>query len=106
MCRARRGGDDDDGVVGGGVGIVSGREILPANVKPLHYDLTLEPDFEKFTYRGTVLIEYVFLRKKLGTGDAIVLSLFSPLYFFTFRVSSGFQFCEWSTAPVNLDLYR
>lgn len=33
------------------------REILPANVKPLHYDLTLEPNFEKFTYNGTVTIE-------------------------------------------------
>lgn len=35
------------------------REVLPTNVKPLHYDLTLEPDFEKFTYNGTVVIEYV-----------------------------------------------
>jgi len=35
------------------------REVLPRNVKPLHYDLTLEPDFEKFTYNGTVVIEYV-----------------------------------------------
>ena len=59
MCRARQGGDDD-GLGGGGMGVASGREILPTNVKPLHYDLTLEPDLEKFTYRGTVLIEYVF----------------------------------------------
>ena len=35
------------------------REVLPTNVKPLHYDLTLEPNFEKFTYEGTVAIEYV-----------------------------------------------
>ncbi len=35
------------------------REVLPTNVKPLHYDLTLEPDFGKFTYNGTVVIEYV-----------------------------------------------
>ncbi|QIX00043.1 hypothetical protein AMS68_005560 [Peltaster fructicola] len=33
------------------------REVLPTNVKPLHYDLTLEPDLEKFTFRGTVAIE-------------------------------------------------
>lgn len=38
---------------------VQGREVLPTNVKPQHYDLTLEPDFEKFTYEGTVIIEYV-----------------------------------------------
>ena len=38
---------------------VQGREVLPTNVKPVHYDLTLEPDFEKFNYDGTVIIEYV-----------------------------------------------
>jgi aminopeptidase 2 len=36
-----------------------GREVLPTNVKPMHYDLTLEPNFENFTYEGTVIIEYV-----------------------------------------------
>lgn len=35
------------------------REVLPTNVKPTHYDLTLEPDLEKFTYEGEVIIEYV-----------------------------------------------
>ena len=44
---------------GGGINVSQGREVLPTNVKPLHYDLTLEPDFEKFTYDGTVVIEYV-----------------------------------------------
>jgi aminopeptidase 2 len=38
--------------------VSKGREVLPANVKPVHYDLTLEPDFDKFTYNGTVTIEY------------------------------------------------
>lgn len=38
---------------------IQGREVLPTNVKPVHYDLTLEPDFEKFTYDGSVVIEYV-----------------------------------------------
>lgn len=33
------------------------REVLPTNVKPLHYDLTLEPDFDKFTYEGRVITE-------------------------------------------------
>ena len=36
-----------------------GREVLPTNVKPVHYDLTLEPNLEKFTFEGTVIIEYV-----------------------------------------------
>ena len=44
---------------GGASSFSQGREVLPDNVKPLHYDLTLEPDFEKFTYEGTVVIEYV-----------------------------------------------
>ncbi|SLM36209.1 aminopeptidase [Lasallia pustulata] len=37
--------------------VSKGREVLPTNVKPLHYDLTLEPDFEKFSYEGTVVID-------------------------------------------------
>ena len=45
---------------GGQTGINSHREVLPTNVKPIHYDLTLEPDFEKFTYDGKVVIEYVW----------------------------------------------
>ena len=40
-----------------GVDISKGRQVLPTNVKPLHYDLTLEPNFENFTYEGTVVIE-------------------------------------------------
>jgi aminopeptidase 2 len=39
------------------IDIAKGREVLPKNVKPVHYDLTLEPDFEKFTYEGTVSID-------------------------------------------------
>lgn len=33
------------------------REVLPTNVKPLHYDLVLEPLFDTFTFDGTVAIE-------------------------------------------------
>jgi aminopeptidase 2 len=51
MCSSRR---DTSGSTN-----VQGREVLPTNVKPQHYDLTLEPNFEKFTYEGTVTIEYV-----------------------------------------------
>ena len=39
--------------------VSKGREVLPTNVKPTHYELTLEPDFAKFNYEGTVVIEYV-----------------------------------------------
>lgn len=53
MCKMRGAMNGD---VGGSV-IAQGREILPANVVPKHYHLTLEPDFEKFTFEGTVLID-------------------------------------------------
>lgn len=35
-----------------------GRELLPTNVVPRHYDVTLEPDFEKFTFEGKVVIDF------------------------------------------------
>ncbi len=41
--------------------VTKGREVLPANVKPKHYDLTLEPNLETFDYEGTVHIEYELL---------------------------------------------
>lgn len=53
MCR----GDAD--LPGRGIDVNNTRVLLTTNVKPLHYDLTLEPDFEKFTYEGTAVIEYV-----------------------------------------------
>ena len=37
--------------------VTKGREILPANVVPRHYDLTLEPDFKKLTYEGKVIVD-------------------------------------------------
>ncbi|KAI0456585.1 peptidase family M1-domain-containing protein [Xylaria acuta] len=36
----------------------SGRELLPTNVIPRHYDVTLEPDFNKFTFEGKVVIDF------------------------------------------------
>lgn len=33
------------------------REILPTNVKPLRYELALEPDFSKFTFLGHLSID-------------------------------------------------
>lgn len=34
-----------------------GRVVLPTNVVPKHYDVTLEADFEKFTFAGQVTID-------------------------------------------------
>ncbi|KAF2764464.1 hypothetical protein EJ03DRAFT_385927 [Teratosphaeria nubilosa] len=53
MCRGRREADAAET----SLDIAKGREVLPKNVKPLHYDLTLEPNFEAFQYEGTVSIE-------------------------------------------------
>ncbi len=53
MCKL--GGERD--VADSGLDVKKGREILPANVIPKHYDLTLEPDFKKLTYEGTVVID-------------------------------------------------
>lgn len=33
------------------------RDILPVNVSPVHYDLTIEPNFETFKFDGTVEID-------------------------------------------------
>ncbi|QRD85770.1 aminopeptidase [Aspergillus flavus] len=44
-------------VPSGSTNITHGREVLPTNVKPVHYDLTLEPNFESFKYEGTVVID-------------------------------------------------
>lgn len=53
MCRHSLGAD----VVESGVDVTKGRVVLPTNVKPLHYRLTLEPNLESFEYYGTVEIE-------------------------------------------------
>ncbi|KAK4616064.1 Aminopeptidase 2 [Fulvia fulva] len=37
--------------------ISKGRVVLPKNVKPLHYNVTLEPNFKTFKYDGKVEIE-------------------------------------------------
>lgn len=41
------------------VDVSKGREVLPKNVKPTHYHLTLEPNLETFEFNGHVEIEYV-----------------------------------------------
>lgn len=53
MCKLHGEGD----VAGAGTDISKGREILPANVVPRHYDITMEPDFKTLTYKGTVVVD-------------------------------------------------
>lgn len=55
MCRAQAGVDQTGG--GAAPGSTHGRELLPANVIPRHYHVTLEPDFNKLTFDGTVVID-------------------------------------------------
>ena len=62
--------------------VSKGREVLPTNVKPVHYDLTLEPDFEKFSYEGRVVIEYVWpkdVETTLGTRRPVKRVSMKPL---------------------------
>ncbi|GMF62557.1 unnamed protein product [[Candida] boidinii] len=49
--------------------ISTGRQILPTNVKPTHYNVTLEPLFDSFTFNGEVKIEL----KVNETSDSIAL---------------------------------
>jgi aminopeptidase 2 len=35
------------------------RVVLPTNVTPSHYTLTITPDLKKYTFRGYVEIKYV-----------------------------------------------
>ncbi|KAF2196759.1 hypothetical protein GQ43DRAFT_382549 [Delitschia confertaspora ATCC 74209] len=53
MCRHQYGSED----INSSMDITQAREVLPKNVKPVHYDLTLEPNFENFTYEGKVVID-------------------------------------------------
>lgn len=36
------------------------RQLLPTNVKPTNYNLTLNPNFETFKFDGNVVIRYEF----------------------------------------------
>ncbi|KAH6709252.1 peptidase family M1-domain-containing protein [Leptodontidium sp. MPI-SDFR-AT-0119] len=53
MCRSQ--GERD--VESGGMDVTKGRQILPADVVPKHYNITLEPNFETFKFKGTVVID-------------------------------------------------
>ena len=43
--------------------------VLPDNVRPVHYDLTLTPDFEDFTFSGEVDIA---VRMEAGTSEIVL----------------------------------
>ncbi|EPS37099.1 hypothetical protein H072_9309 [Dactylellina haptotyla CBS 200.50] len=55
MCRTHHLGGADD--VASSIDVTQGREVLPKAIKPLHYVVQLEPDFEKFTFDGTVTVD-------------------------------------------------
>jgi aminopeptidase 2 len=52
MCRQTGMGSDPTAV-----NIQQSRQVLPTDVKPLHYRLTLEPNFKTFEFDGEVCIE-------------------------------------------------
>ena len=43
----------------------TGPVTLPTNVRPLSYDITLEPDLEEFTFLGAETIEVEILERRL-----------------------------------------
>ncbi|KOS20944.1 Aminopeptidase 2 [Escovopsis weberi] len=51
MCRSQAASE------GAATFAVQGRELLPVNVVPLHYHVTLEPNFDTLRYDGTVVID-------------------------------------------------
>ncbi|KAK9478829.1 peptidase family M1-domain-containing protein [Lipomyces japonicus] len=64
--------------VAGGASSSGEREILPQNVKPLNYNLTLEPDFEKFTFDGTVdIVLDVFETSRDVTVNSLEITVHS-----------------------------
>ncbi|KAI5917789.1 peptidase family M1-domain-containing protein [Camillea tinctor] len=55
MCRLV---GDIDHTGGANPDPTQGRELLPTNVVPTHYDVTLEPDFKNYTFDGKVVIDF------------------------------------------------
>lgn len=61
----------------GSIDVTQGREVLPKNVKPLHYHVTMEPDLEKLTYEGKVVIEWVPVARSFCLRLTILPALMS-----------------------------
>ncbi|KAI9668236.1 MAG: Aminopeptidase 2 mitochondrial [Bathelium mastoideum] len=86
MCKFH--GDAEE--AGGSLDIAKGREVLPKNVRPTHYDLTLEPNFQTFKYDGKVdvdldiledtqaislnTLEIDILKSELHSGSSLITS--------------------------------
>ncbi|OCL08274.1 hypothetical protein AOQ84DRAFT_222052 [Glonium stellatum] len=86
MCKHHFGTD----VTSSSIDVSKGREVLPKNVKPIHYDLTLEPNLETFEYEGKVVIDLDVVEDttsislntlelkihstKISTGDKLITS--------------------------------
>ncbi len=79
----------------GASSVSTGRELLPANVVPMHYDIVLEPDFTKFTYDGTVVVDLDCVE------DSSSISLHSlEIDIHSVKVSADGAVVRWDTSPV------
>ncbi|KAG0641126.1 peptidase family M1-domain-containing protein [Tuber brumale] len=56
----------------GSVDITQEREVLPGNVKPIHYAVELEPSFETFKYDGTVTIDLEIVEKSTAVAVNLI----------------------------------
>lgn len=59
----------------GVVGMASDRVVLPRTVRPVHYDLALQPDLDKRTFTGTVSVHIEVLQDALQTITLNALDL-------------------------------
>lgn len=78
---------------------VNGRELLPTNVVPRHYDLTLEPNFTNFTFDGTVVVDLDVAE------DSKSISLHTlELEIHSVKISSDGKVIRYAEAPLFLPL--
>jgi len=84
--------------------VTKGRQILPADVVPKHYNITLEPNFETFKFKGTVVIDLDVVKEtssislntleldihntKILSSGAVVRSVTFPFSSFPWRPCS------------------
>ena len=56
------------------------RHVLPANVRPRHYDLTLTPDLKNFKFDGEVTVKYVSVCVPVRVHTASAYGLFPHVF--------------------------